>query len=527
MESSDYQTSSQHSLVFKQWLLQNKYISLILVIFTVALLYSVAFQAQPTLAQDVIAQSPALNKNQNIIYVNPQNGDDSQLGKKLSPLKTITHALEIAANGSTIQLASGTYSEETGEKFPLIIKNQIILQGNPNNQGYTTIIQGDGYFISPTAAGQNVTIAAIKDVVAITGVTVTNQHSRGHGLLIESASPEIVSNTFTRNGSTGVSVNGNSSPRIEDNYFYNNSGNGLLVYGISNPEVVNNTFEQTGFGVSILQQAASILTSNQFDGNRIGIILEGNSQGILRQNEIINSSESGLTAIAQSRVDLGTDNEPGNNVFRSNQKLDIQNATGNQIPAVGTEVNGDIVGDINFDRGTFIATSKDNTFKDLPPLSSRRNLDNLLLPKLNEPALTPPTETASNLPEPPPILESNTGNKELVFTPPSSSSAVVRDLEPVPFLPEINSTALSSNNAQIGSLSDVLGSRASQVRYKVLVEALNDHEEEEVRSLYPEAFKTIFQGESWLQVGAFSNRDKAKQAERTLVDLGLETYLVE
>ncbi len=528
MESIDYRINYQHSLFFIHKLSINRYIRLILVILTIAFPDKISFPAQATLAQDAIAQSPSLNKKQNIIYVNPQHGDDSQVGKKLSPLRTITKALEIATAGSTIQLTSGTYSEETGEKFPLIISNQITLKGDSSNQGYATIIQGDGYFISPTAAGQNVTIAAIKDATAITGVTVINKHSRGHGLWIESANPEILSNTFTRNGNTGVSVNGNSSPRIEDNYFYNNSGNGLLVYGTSNPEVVNNTFEQTGFGVSIVEQATPILRENLFDGNRIGIILEGNSQGILRHNKIINSSESGLTAIAQSLVDLGTDNEPGHNLFRSNRKIDIQNATSNQIPAVGTEVQGKIVGDINFDQGTSIANNNiDNTFKDLPPLPNRRNLDDSPVSRLNLPAPSAATETASNLPAPPPVLETDTGNKELIFTPSSSYSTVVPDLEPVPFAPEINSTTLSSNNSTVSSLSDVLGSSSSQVRYKVLVEALNADEEDEVRSLYPEAFKTIYQGESWLQVGAFSNWDKAKQAERTLVDLGLETYLVE
>lgn len=513
MESSDYQTVGQAKSVFGYKLPKNKYLRSILILLTIALPCNFALLEQAASAQDAVAQSPSLNKQKNVIYVNSQTGDDSQVGKKLSPLKTITHALKIAAAGSTIQLTSGTYSEATGETFPLIINNQITLKGDSSNQGYRTIIQGDGYFVSPTAAGQNVTIVAIKDAGGVTGVTVINKHSRGHGLWIESAAPEVLSNTFTRNGNTGVSVNGNSSPRIENNYFYNNSGNGLLIYGNSTPEVLGNTFEQTGFGVSVVQQAAPVLTKNTFDGNRIGIILEGNSQSVLRQNKIINSSESGLMAIAQSRVDLGTDNEPGNNIFRSNNKLDIHNATSNQIPAVGTEVQGDTVGDINFAQGTFVANGQDDTFKDLPPLSSRGNLAARPLPKLNLPPATAPTETPSNLPAPPPISSSSNGNKELVFTPSSSYSADVTDVEPVPFPPQFNSATVTS--------------RASQVKYKVLVEALSKKEEAEVRSLYPEAFKTIYQGEFWLQVGAFGNWDKAKRAERNLVNLGLETYLVE
>ena len=511
MESSNCQIAYKLDFDLFQLSRLKQCTSLLLLAIIVALPCSILLCSRPAEAQEAIAQSPTLNKN--TIYVNSQSGDDSQIGKKTSPLKTITQALKIASTGSTIQLASGTYSESTGETFPLIIKNQITLQGDPRNQGYKTIIKGDGYFISPTGAGQNVAIAAVKDAAGVIGVTVTNNHSRGHGIWIESASPQVISNTLTRNGNTGVSVNGKSSPKIEDNYFYNNSGNGLLVYGTSNPEVVNNTFEQTGFGVSVVQDAAPVFRDNLFDGNRIGIILEGNSQGTFRDNEIINSVESGLTAIAQSRVDLGTDEQPGNNVFRSNKKLDIQNATTNEIVAVGTEIQGDVQGEINFDSGTFVASSDDNPFDDLPPLPNRdlAQSNTPIPPALPAPA---PVETPSNLPAPPPIVADNTGNKELIFTPASSGSAPDPDVEPVPYLP------------QIGNTSPILDN-ASQVKYKVLVETLSESEEGEVRSLYPEAFKTIYQGQPWLQVGAFSNWDKAKQAEENLANLGLATYLLE
>ena len=159
----------------------------------------------------------------------------------------------VISHDLTFKPQAGLAQEDTassGEIFPLIVNNKIVLQGNSNNQGHNVIIKGGGDFVSPTGAGQNVAIAALKDAGRITGITVTNDRSRGHGLWIESSNPEIVGNTFTRNGNTGVSVNGKSSPLIEDNYFYNNSGNGLLVYGVSQPNVVKNTFEQTGFGIS-------------------------------------------------------------------------------------------------------------------------------------------------------------------------------------------------------------------------------------------------------------------------------------
>ena len=444
---------------------------------------------------------------ENVIYVNSQAGNDSQSGGVTDPIKTITQALKLAKSGAKIQLASGTYSQETGEEFPLIIKHKITLQGNIKNQGHQVIIRGSGDFVSPTGAGQNVAIAVMQDAEKVAGITITNNHSRGHGLWVESFSPEIVSNTFTRNGNTGMSVNGKSSPLIENNYFYNNSGNGLSIYGSSQAKIIKNTFEQTGFGVSLVQNSIATLNENYFDGNRIGIILEGSSKAVLRDNEIINSLESGLTAIALSRVDLGTDKELGNNVFRSNKKLDIQNATNYEIVAVGTETSGNTLGKINFDRGEFVATAntKQNTRPLLAPLNSENDSVELKVPT---------AEVETSLPSPPPVDEKTSSKeKEFVFTAASSTESAAPETEPVPFLPQNNSALNSGNTAT--------------VKYKVLVEIVDRYAESKVRSLYPEAFATIYQGKSVLQIGAFNNWDKAIEAEKSLINLGLGTYILE
>jgi parallel beta-helix repeat protein len=466
----------------------------------------------PIFAQENSAQLDITEDK--VIYVDPQKGNDNQNGASQElALKTITKALEIAESGTTIKLAWGEYSEETGETFPLIVKKNVALKGSLGSKGHNITIRGNGYFISPTGAGQNVTIAAIKEAGAIAGVTVINPHSRGHGLWIESANPQVIGNTFTRNGNTGVSVNGDSDPLIEDNLFYNNGGNGLLVYGTSQPEVKNNTFEKTGFGVSIVQNAAPVLTGNNFTDNRIGIILEGESQAVLQDNQIENSSEYGLTAIAKSRVDLGTVERPGNNVFSNNGKLEIQNATPHEIVAVGTEVGGQTAGAINFQTGSGIAVAvNNNTPKPLPPL-------------------LPPQETINNSPSPLPDNDSQA--QELVFTAPPASQPVPYPPETdssdvLPSPPDISPSTLNSNPAQITSLSDVLGtSNNAAVKYKVLVEIKNDRQESEVRSLYPEAFATKYRGKSALQVGAFTNWYKAKEAWQSLEDLGLNSYLLE
>ena len=85
-----------------------------------------------------------------VIYVDARSGNDSDGGTKNAPLKTITQALKIAEPNTIISLAPGTYSEASGEIFPLIIKNNVTLKGLTGGQGHSVIIKGSGAFISPT-----------------------------------------------------------------------------------------------------------------------------------------------------------------------------------------------------------------------------------------------------------------------------------------------------------------------------------------------------------------------------------------
>lgn len=534
-------------------------------------------------AQSVNSQSQVSSET-NIIYVNPQTGSDSAEGSQQSPLKTITQALQKALPNTTIALAPGTYSEKTGEKFPLIIKTNVTLRGASGGQGHNVIIQGSGYFISPTAAGQYVTIAAIKNAKEITGVTVINPHSRGHGLWIESANPTVSNSSFIRNGNTGLSVNGNSAPIITNNYFHNNAGNGLLVYGTSKPQVKDNTFESTGFAVSVVQNAAPVLMGNSLSGNRIGVILEGNSQAVLRNNKIENSQEYGLVAIANSQADLGTSNQPGNNLFRNNSKLDLQNATKHPLLAVGTEFTGKTEGEIDF-RGNTTLTVADNRLdrEATPPtglvlnaispekpiasvtiptdqtdkipsspipanLASLSSNETLPSPKpVPVPDSPPPTSNSSSqIVSPPPLPTSASTNnsvtnsntkKELVFTASSNnqpSTSANNSVSETNFPPPPSPINNLPRN-QVNTLSDVFGSRNGQVaspspittKYRVLVEANNSNQQSQVRSLFPDAFTTVYLGKSMLQVGAFSNKDKAEGALHSLENLGLKSYLLE
>ncbi len=386
---------------------------------------------QPTFAETIIPiQIETENKTLQTIYVNPNQGND-QVGQGTanSPLKTITQALMVASPQTLIILAEGKYSIATGEKFPLVINQPLTIKGNPQSQGRNVIIEGNGFYVSRTAAGQDVAITesgalcaiAVVNHATIQGITVSNSHPRGHGMWVESANPTIINNTFTGNGNTGLSVNGVANPQIKNNLFRNNVANGILTYDTSKPLIENNTFQGNGFGLTAARNSQPIIINNSFRGNSMGIMLEGESQATLRQNQILDSTEVGLITISSASVDLGNQQESGKNVFGGNRLFDIKNSTNNLITAVGNQIYGKTSGKVNL-QGTYNLASTSPS-----------------------PTLTPST----------PIANSRTSQPVSISVNPSTSlnSNRIRQTSTSNLPPQVNSQANNSQSARLNSAS--------------------------------------------------------------------------
>ncbi|MEH1852017.1 MAG: DUF1565 domain-containing protein [Nostoc sp.] len=309
----------------------------------------------------------------NVLFVNPNIGDDKAgNGSESAPVKTITQALRLANANTVIMLSTGTYSAETGEEFPLILKPGVSIQGNPSNQGKDIIIQGGGDYLSRSFAGQNVTIVGANQVL-LTGVTVTNSNPRGYGLWIESSNPVVAENTFTGSTQDGISVSGNATPTISKNYFDRNGANGITIAGNSSPQVKENVFHQTGFGINIAQNSAPVVIGNQIQNNRSGIVVQANARPILRNNSIQDNKEDGLVAIAQAMPDLGSASEPGGNIFQNNGRYDINASAAKQvISAAGNNLVSDrITGKVDINGTTALATQNsqpaaNNVLREIP-----------------------------------------------------------------------------------------------------------------------------------------------------------------
>jgi parallel beta-helix repeat protein len=273
----------------------------------------------------------------NQLFVNPATGRDDNSGNGGAPLRTITAALRLAQAGTTIQLAPGNYGG--GEQFPIVIPAGVVLQGDPARQGSGVVMTGSGEHTSATFALQNVTIVAV-GTAQIRGVTVTNPASRGTGIWVESASPTIANCTFTRCQREGIFVTGKARPLVSQCSFSRNAANGISIVREAKGEYRQNTFQDTGLGLTIGDNAAPLLIDNQILENVSGIVLSRSARPVLRGNTIAGNREVGIAIGDMALPDLGSRQDPGRNILRDNAGADVRNSTSPplQLLSVGNQL---------------------------------------------------------------------------------------------------------------------------------------------------------------------------------------------
>lgn len=303
-----------------------------------------------------------------LIYVNPATGTDAAGAGNTAatPYKTITYAINQAQAGTIIQLAPGNYNNETGEKFPLIVKPGVILRGDESTRGQGILITGGGFYTSRTFARQDVTILAGENTT-IAGLTVTNPNQRGTAVWVESTNPTIKNNTFTKSVRDGVFVTGTGNPKIEGNIFLQNTGNGISVARNAQGEIRNNLFQDTGFGIAIGGTSTPLVVENQIVENQDGLFISESAKPVLRKNVIQNNKRDGIVATVSAQPDLGSSENPGGNLIRNNTRYDVNNATRtNRIMAVGNDIDQKkIFGQVDFVAATVQPPSSGTGFRDV------------------------------------------------------------------------------------------------------------------------------------------------------------------
>jgi hypothetical protein len=150
--------------------------------------------------------------------------------------------------------------------------------------------------------------------------------------------------------------------------------------------------------------------------------------------------------------------------------------------------------------------------KSLPPLG--RNVR----PSNFQPSL-PPVERNVTQPTPQKALASlpttNPGgyrNPNLLPPPPS------------PKIPRAVNSGIQSSNG-LSPNNSAINASPSGVSYRVMA-SVSGQQQEQVRSLYPDAFATSYGGQRVLQVGVFSTQENATQAYQNLQNAGLRAIMI-
>jgi parallel beta-helix repeat protein len=477
---------------------------------------------------------------QTVLYVNPRGGSDRpEYGDRTTPLKTITYALSRVKTGQTtiIQLANGSYNQNTGERFPLLLPQGVTLRGDESNKGRDIVIAGGGAWRTKTTAlPQNVTIA-FADGSELRGVTVTNPHNRGYGLWIENVSPAIANNTFIDNQQDGGLVTGKSRAMIITNQFFRNGTSGLAIEGESSPEVRGNLFQQTTYGMSIRQEAAPQVIENTLTQNQNGMLIQGSAKPLLRGNAIMNNRDYGITILDAANPDLGKVNDEGLNTLKGNGKLDLQNVTRTTVAMVGNfldaqRVKGKLqLSDVRPPANLFAAVMANAappknlgnaTTQRLHNLQSDNNLalanaqvgDRLA--SLNQQPIAPPTN---------PFWYEPVNSVIIRITPRRTNSPVPNNAEITANLRPVRSAPPSGEPVNqpiiIAPLGDTSMAPQEPPRYRVVVPVASENTVAQVKRIVPHAFPSRLNGYLVVQIGAYSDRRIAEAQVSSLAARGL------
>lgn len=487
------------------------------------------------------------------LYVNPLSGnDDRTSGNALSPLRTITYALEVAQPNTAILLAPGTYSTQTGESFPVRLKPGVTIQGNPETRGEGIVISGGGQIDR-----LHVAIVAA-DGAGLVGVTVTND--RGYGVWIESASPSILNNTFTGNRQDAVAIAGSGSPMVRGNQFVENYASGMSVAGTSAADIRENTFKGADVGVAIADNARPLVMSNQMTHNTDGVAIRQNAQPTLRGNVITHNQRYGAIVRDLAQPNFGTPDDPGGNTLRHNQKNDLENAAQQRVQAFGNELDADRTAgavDLTAETPPVLARANGSSAAPTVPvrdfgqaLSSRPAIGSVTAASapqsptrgsrraiaLSAAAPEMALERVSSgeaLPQPPAIAAIPSG-----VVPPIPTRATDGRPSVTELVPSLGALRVPDADIPIGdageesfvaleppSQTSSLRPSAANLRYRVLVVARSVRERAAIRAIAPDAFSTFVNAREVVQAGTFSEREPAQSLVEQLQGLGLPATL--
>lgn len=450
-----------------------------------------------------------------------------------------------------------------GQNVTIVGANQAGLTGvtvsNPNPRGYGLWIESSNPVVS-----ENTFTGSTQDGISVTG----------------NSAATITKNYFYRNGANGITIGGTSPAQVRENVF-EETGFGINVAQNAVPTLVSNQIQNNRSGVIVQANARPILRNNLIQGSKEdGLVAIAQAMPDLGNaieaggNQFRNNARHDINANAAKQLIVAVGNTINSKQIAGKVSLNAQDAP------VATTTSNNVVSAIPSNQEiTFTAPIVSNNTNrpsqlvvrtqgnsQLPALVSADSP--LTVPRYNQrpPAPLPneatnreiprntPTATSRTKLTPVPTVRTETTQLNYVQVDPhtiefvapqgSQSEQIVKTQTASPSISEDTSILpVPTSNIPLGNTRNmrrvstpqtsttaygsnyVSANTAASVRYRVVVEATSDREQEIVKSLAPEAFSTIWQGRRVMQVGVFSDRSNADEMQRILNSSGLRTIV--
>ncbi|MCH5431599.1 LIC10774 family surface protein [Leptospira interrogans] len=258
-------------------------------------------------------------------FVDSVGGMDSYPGTSNQPFKTITKALSLVKAGDSIFVAPGTYDAASGERFPLIVPDEVQLIGDELGKGMVGGEQSTGYHgsgsfprVGPTlisgfpTSTNDVRFNTItgKSLTIIAGFQIKNTYSnplegplKGVAVFLQDAGTTIRNNTISALG-----INLNIHNLVQGGGGHIITGNKITsaIRGIDGPGSVEGVPSRIENNI-ISQNLIGVLT------NADGLDFGGGSAGSVGNNILSCNSNCDLH--------IGS-NQPGKTLYAMNNKWD-------------------------------------------------------------------------------------------------------------------------------------------------------------------------------------------------------------
>ncbi len=245
-------------------------------------------------------------KGPQTLYVGTGGSDaDNTCRLKVDPCRTISYALSLTLDGDTIEMGSGTFSEEG-----LVIYHDITIVGDPG--GGTTIDAhgGESKGILTAYPGRSVTL----DHLTLTGgsgyagpavwsdtaltirhSTITDNTSPSWGGAVAGYGAITIERSMISGNDAGISLHGSGTLKVVDSTISGNTYGGVSSLG--GVEVIDSAISSNGGPAIRADYGAVSVTGGTITGNASGIESFGSVGFVLTVTDTVIRESSG-TAIA-------------------------------------------------------------------------------------------------------------------------------------------------------------------------------------------------------------------------------------